>query len=446
MPQDITSPPAGGAALDQVAIATGMGMAVTIAVLVLCAGHRSGRLGLLSFGGHVSERWAGLPGWAGVPSGIALVVLPTTLFGLQWDESLHIAKGRDEGPLANPSHYFLLVGIFAGFAAGVIGIAMGDDRVPSSGVRIREGWRAPLGAVLTAAGAGVALLGFPLDDVWHRLFGQDVTLWSPTHVTMIAGMGLSVIGLMVLNVEAMRARNDRRTSGLASLARQVQKFMIPAALLLVLSLLQGEFDFGVPQFALIFHPMTVMLAASLGLVAARIFMGPGAALGGAVLFLAIRGVITLLVGPVLGEPVHVFPLYLVEALVVEAVAWRLGTQHAVRFAAVCGALIGTVGLAAEWAWSYLFQIPWPAELAPAGIFAGLAMALAGSAIGAWMGTHLRIGGTNPDRLLRVAAVGGAVVVTALIGFFLLQPTPDPVRGAVTLTEVTPRRSAPCRRP
>ena len=101
--------------------------------------------------------------------------------------------------------------------------------------------------------------------------------------------------------------------------------MIPAALLLVLSLLQGEFDFGVPQFALIFHPMTVMLAASLGLVAARIFMGPGAALGGAVLFLVIRGVITLLVGPVLGEPVHVFPLYLVEALIVEAVA--LAARH-----------------------------------------------------------------------------------------------------------------------
>src|SRR4029079_11630905 len=137
--------------------------------------------------------------------------------------------------------------IFGGFAAGVIGIAMGDDRVPASGVRIQAGWRAPLGAVLTAAGAGVALLGFPLDDVWHRLFGQDVTLWSPTHVTMIGGMALSVVGLVVLNVEAMRgtrstARTGRRVPWTAQLARVVQRFMIPAALLLLLSLLQGEFD------------------------------------------------------------------------------------------------------------------------------------------------------------------------------------------------------------
>ena len=29
------------------------------------------------------------------------------------------------------------------------------------------------------AGCGMyALIGFPLDDVWHRIFGQDVTLWA----------------------------------------------------------------------------------------------------------------------------------------------------------------------------------------------------------------------------------------------------------------------------
>ena len=39
---------------------------------------------------------------------------------------------------------------------------------------------------MTAAG-GFALIGFPLDDVWHRLFGQDVTLWGPTHLMLIGG-------------------------------------------------------------------------------------------------------------------------------------------------------------------------------------------------------------------------------------------------------------------
>ncbi len=445
MPQAVEAPPAGGAALDQVLIATGMGIAVTVALLVLCAGHRSGRIGLLAFGDRISTRFTGLPGWAGVPSALALIVLPSTLFGLQWDESLHIAQGRDEGPLANPSHYFLLAGIFAGFAAGVIGIAMADDRVPASGIRISRGWRAPLGAVLTAAGAGVALLGFPLDDVWHRLFGQDVTLWSPTHITMIGGMGLCVIGLLVLNVEAVRARTAGTGGGaprFAGLARWAQRFWMPAALLLLLSLMQGEFDYGVPQFPLVFHPMTVMAAAGLGLVAARVFMGPGAALGGALLFIAVRGVIVLLVGPVLGEPVHAFPLYLAEALIVEAVAFRVSPRRALRFGLAAGALLGTVGLAAEWAWSAVFQIPWTSALLPEGVILGFGMALGGAVLGAWLGAHLRMAPTPLERPLRLAAVAASVAVTAMVGYGLLSPAPGRVTGAVELTEVS---SAPERR-
>ncbi len=430
------APPAGGAALDQVIIATTGGVLVTLVVLALCAGHRSGRIGLLALGDRISTRWAGMPGWAGVPSGLAVTVLPTTLFGLQWDESLHIAQGRDEGPLANPSHYFLLAGIFAAFAAGVIGIAMADERVPRSGIRIADGWRAPLGAVLTAAGAGVALLGFPLDDVWHRLFGQDVTLWSPTHVMMVGGMALSVVGIVVLNVEAMRARRATgRSAPLAGLARMVQRFMIPAALLLLLSLLQGEFDFGVPQFKLVFHPMTIMVTAGLGLVAARLFMGPGAALGGAILFLIIRGTITVLVGPVLGEPVHMFPLFVAEAAIVELVALRVKSPLA--FGAWCGALIGTVGLAAEWAWARVFRIDWTAELLPEAVLLGFAMAMAGALLGAWVGSHLRV--TNPVRstALRRAAAGACVAIAALIAYGLIEPAPPQIRGAVTLTPASP---------
>ena len=105
-----SDPSAGGAPTDQIAIATGAGLALSVALLVLCVGHRSGRVGVLAAVSTLSERWGGLPGWAGVPGTIALVTLLPALFGLQWDESLHIAQGRDEGPLANPSHYFLLAG------------------------------------------------------------------------------------------------------------------------------------------------------------------------------------------------------------------------------------------------------------------------------------------------------------------------------------------------
>ena len=46
------------------------------------------------------------------------------------------------------------------------------------------------------------MIGFPLDDVWHRLFGQDVTLWGPTHLMLIGGAGLSTAGIILLHREA----------------------------------------------------------------------------------------------------------------------------------------------------------------------------------------------------------------------------------------------------
>ena len=444
-------PPAGGAALDQVIIATGMAVAVSVVLVAVCVwymrglGGPFGTGGPLAFSGRIAEKITGLPAWAMVPSGLALITLLPALFGLQWDESTHIAQGRDEGPLANPSHYFLLVGIYGGFAAGVLALVMGDDRVPASGIRA-AGLQMPLGGVLASAGSAFALLGFPLDDVWHRLFGQDVTLWSATHITMIAGMSLGVVGLLVLNVEAMRSR---RRSGaprrlLDGPVKQIQRFMIPAALLLVLSLLQGEFDYGVAQFRLVFHPMLVMGAAGLALVAARSFMGPGAALGGAVVFLAIRGLIALLVGPVLGQPDHLFPLYLAEAALIELVALRISPQATpLRFGLWCGAAIGTLGLAGEWAWSTLYPIPWTAGLFPEALILAPAMAIAGGVLGAWLGAHLAIAPRPRDPALRTAAVAASVAVTALIGYGLISSEPTPVRADVTLDEVVgaPQRTA-----
>jgi hypothetical protein len=432
-----TDAPAAGAALDQVLIATAGGLAVTIAVFVLCVGHRTGRLPLLGYANVISPRLSGMPGWAGLPSLIALVTLLPALFGLQWDEALHIADGRDDGPLANPSHYLLLGGIFGAFAAGVIAIALGDETVPRSGIRITSGWRAPLGGVLITVGAAVGLLGFPLDDLWHRLFGQDVTLWGPTHVAMIGGLSLSVLGALVLNIEGMRVRRERlgppgeRPLLIRALAL-VQAVMMPAALLLVLSLLQGEFDYGVPQFRLVFHPMLVMAAAGGALVAARIFVGRGAAIGAVLGFLAIRGAIAVIIGPVFGEPWHIFPLYLAEAVIVELVAIRVSPRDALRFALWCGALIGTVGLAAEWAWSEVFRIPWPSELLPEAAVLGLGMALAGSVLGAWLGAHLTLTRFPRTASLRSAALLAGVAFTAMIGYGLIEPEPDRVVAHVKL--------------
>ena len=140
-----------------------------------------------------------MPGWASLPSVVGTSSLLIALLGMYWDIALHINVGRDEGPLANPAHYLILVGLFGIFAAGCIavGLPKGEKPTPSA-VRIMDGWYAPVGAILIALAGGYALLGFPLDDMWHRLFGQDVTLWGPTHLMLIGGAGMTLIGQAIL--------------------------------------------------------------------------------------------------------------------------------------------------------------------------------------------------------------------------------------------------------
>ena len=63
------------------------------------------------------------------------------LLGMYWDIALHIGDGRDAGPLANPAHYLILVGLFGVFAAGVLAIALPRDATPGpAAVTLAPGW------------------------------------------------------------------------------------------------------------------------------------------------------------------------------------------------------------------------------------------------------------------------------------------------------------------
>ena len=102
-------------------------------------------------------------------------------------------------------------------------------------------------------------------------------------------------------------RSEGRAEGGNSVARWVRTVALTGAFLLGLSTFQAEFDFGVPQFRFVFAPMLVMLAAGVSLVAARVWLGRGAAIGAALFFLVVRGGIALIVGPVLGQSTPLLP-------------------------------------------------------------------------------------------------------------------------------------------
>ncbi len=436
------SAPAGGAAIGQVIGASAAAMAATAILLYLGWAHRTGRNDVLRRISTFAARDTGFAPWAALPSLLAAGSLLVALLGMYWDISLHIDDGRDPGPLANPAHYLILVGLFGIFSAGFLAIVLPEGKPSPRALRIAGDWYAPLGGVAMLAAAGFALIGFPLDDVWHRIFGQDVTLWGPTHLMLIGGAGLTLIGSCVLIVEGTASQGEPAYDGLGGralnfMARQ-RKAWAMGGLLIGLSTFQGEFDFGVPQFQLVLEPILLAFAAGTALTAARIWIGPGAAIRAALFFVVVRGTIALIVGPVLGETTPHLPLYLAEAACVELVALTIGTARPYRFAALCGVLIGTIGFAAEYAWSQIWMpVPWPSELISEALPVTLIAAIAASLLGAYLGGALTAA-RNPRSGAMPAlapAIAAAVALVAVVAINIPNDDPRGWSADVTLDRV-----------
>jgi hypothetical protein len=428
--------PAGGAPVEDLVPAALVAGLLTAAALVLGATHRSGRVTLLSRLAGLAARVMPVPGWAALPVLVTLWSLAIAAFGFFWDVATHIDDGRDAGPFANVAHYPILLGLGGVALAGFLACVLGADDRDRAALTVAPGWRVPLGGALLLLCGAVAMLGFPLDDVWHRLFGQDVTLWGPTHVLMIGGASLAPIAAWLLLVEGRRAAGRPHTARLRLLAWEVQ---LAGATLIGLSTLQLEFGFGVPQFQLVFHPVLIALAASIALVAARLRLGRGGALAATGAYLLIMTPMVLVIGPGFGHSFLHFPLYLAEAALVELAALALARRGPLAVGLGSGALIGTAGLAAEWGFSHLVMpLPWPAELLPEAPVLALVAALGGGVLGTHLGAGLEGGQRVLPRLLPAAALA---VVAACIALPLRTETGPPLRASVTLEEV---RSAPDR--
>jgi hypothetical protein len=447
-----STPSAGGAAIGQVVIATVMVSGILGAIAFLLWRHRSGRSTLL---GRVAERLGailGLPHWVALPSVVLVASLLSAVFGVYWDVSIHIDQGRDDGPLANLAHYPILFGLIGCLAAGWLAIALPrpGERPGPAAVKLADDWYAPVGGVVVATSALFGLAGFPLDDVWHRVFGQDVTLWGPTHLMMIGGAVTTLIGQALLLAEGVRAEKaggrsagaaSARSPRVAAIAMWVRRVALGGGLLLAVDVFAMEFDFGVPQFAAVFQPLLLAFGAGLGLVIARLWAGAGGALAATGFYLVIRGVLTVLVGPVLGETTPAMPLFAVEALCVEAVALAMRGRTPLAFGVASGLAVGTIGFAAEWGWSRLVMpIPWQESLLPEGLVFALAGGLVGGILGGLTAAGLR-GQLPGRRLTRVAALGSLAVFGVMIALGLRTYVPEgEVRINLDETSSQPREA------
>ena len=426
----------GGAPVDQIAIVAAATSGVTLLTLWLIATYRRGGARPLRRLEAQAERLLGLPGWAAVPGLAGVAFALTTLAGATWDIGLHIDVGRDEGPLGTAAHYPLLVGLFMSFQMGLLAVGMAPASRRSSStvaVRIRGLWPLPVGALVLLAGGAFGFIAFPLDDLWHRIFGQDVTLWGPTHVMIIAGTAVAGLGAVLLLIEGARtAGRDPFRAGRTALARPLPA-LLGAVLLYLWTATLHEFHWGVPQYRLVWHPLLLAFGAAQALVLARVLGGRGGALLAVALWLPFQAAVTLAIGGPLEVTAPAMPLFLAELVIVEALAWRRDWRSPLRFGVVAGLLIGTVGFAAEYGWSHvLMPIPWTTALLPEGIPVAIAAGIAGGVLGALMALALRHGLRPVPRGRALAWTAGAVVV--LLGVnALITESPKGIGATIALS-------------
>jgi NAD(P)-dependent dehydrogenase (short-subunit alcohol dehydrogenase family) len=342
----------------------------------------------------------GLPSYAAAGVLTCVSFLLVAALGFYWDVAWHVDFGRDN-LLFTPAHSAILVGLQGILVAAAVTTLVATwtrADVALVGKRLRAPWGA---VVLAALGAG-AVAGFPIDEVWHRAYGVDVTMWGPTHLAMISGASLAPFALLFLVREAGGTLTRRGRRLVAVLC---------AATLLGLSTWQLEFDLGIPQWEHLYHPVLVALASGFALVVARQMMGRGGALYAAIDFNIQRALTALLVGRVLHHTTPHWTLYVGTAVFIEVAALLTRRAKPVAQALSYGAAV-TLGLAVEWGWTQVWgQQPWGRALLP-GIAVAVVAGFAAAVLGTAAGRTLR--GYGPGLPGALVAVSGGLALLALV--------------------------------
>ncbi len=369
------------------------------------------------------ERLTRIPGWAAAMVGTSSFGLLVAGLGFYSDVRWHVSLGRDDELFTAP-HTAIVIGLFLILGSAFLGEFFATATKANVGVRVPVlRIRVPYSALAMGLIGMCALAGFPMDELWHRQYGIDVTMWSPTHLLMIVGASISPLASwLALGEAGVRPENGKWATGV--------HVAVGSFALLGLTSVQGEFAFGVPQFQQLYHPVLYALAAGFGLTAialvSRWWPAP----------LIVAGVGALIgAGDQLAEAASSEPrsasLYVIAGIAVAIVAKFVGTERRGRFAIASGITVGTVGLAGEWLWSQGGHQPWGSALLPEAPLLAIVVALAAAALGVAFAAAVR---REPIGLsARTLAFAG---VALLVGLALPLPRPGMnASGAIDVERV-----------
>ena len=376
--------------------------------------------------GDALHRFTGYPGWtmAGVLSG--LIMLLVAVIGFYWDVAWHVDNGRDD-EVFTPAHVMILVGLGGLIYAAAIAVLFASLEKARTALKagpLRIPWSAVL---LTALGVG-GVTAFPLDVLWHNAYGVDVTLWSPPHIQLVLGGSLATFALWLMIAEG-------RPEAEPTVLGRFIHVLTAGTVLVGMSTLQAEFDYGVPQFQVLYLPVLIMIGAGVTLLATRVALGPWGAVKVTAIYLGLRAGLVLAIAGSLDHTVPHFPLYLGSALVVEGVVSWLGTERLLRLAVVTGALVGTLGLLTELAWITLWgrasSASMPLDLALKIAILGPVAAIGSSVLGTALGAAV----AKLRQNLPVAALVASGVALLAVLAFPLPRNVGPVTATVRLQQI-----------
>ena len=187
-------------------------------------------------------------------------------WGVGWDIRWHLLIGRDSFWIAPHIMTYASVVVACVISFGVLGIETWRARsgAPSPGTVAIAGLRGTRGFHLAWWGMAIVILAAPVDDLWHRLFGLDVTLWSPPHLLGLAGSQVSNLGAMLIALEVYDAGWARWWALLTSGVFLLGTFYIAADQSIQTAFRRGSiFFFSFPLLGALFFTFAVVMVRQL---------------------------------------------------------------------------------------------------------------------------------------------------------------------------------------
>jgi hypothetical protein len=172
------------------------------------------------------------------------------LLGVYWDIAWHIDKGRDS--FFSPPHNFIYAFMLVVLTMSLYTLVR-DRRATPFHLRFGNTRFHP-GMLIVAVGAMLVLFFAPADDLWHRVFGPDATLWGPMHLIGLLGFTMATFGGLLSSwLERSLTPNPSRQRLFS-----FSTFFFAVILLGWTMLYLAEYEYGIQVFPMFWHSLLLL--------------------------------------------------------------------------------------------------------------------------------------------------------------------------------------------